>query len=125
MILTISSDKIKLWVKDLYWATGKDTREEAEEEKIEILLNEKQMFETSEKLSGQETETSDEDVDDSGCTPFPIIPPGGPGAARSAKRKGFPTEMEVKAEFEPYCKHCGAKLPKGQTICHVCGKKVI
>ena len=27
-------------------------------------------------------------------------------------------------ELEPYCKHCGAELPKGQAICHVCGKKV-
>jgi len=27
-------------------------------------------------------------------------------------------------EYEPYCKHCGAELPEGQTICHVCGKKV-
>lgn len=23
-----------------------------------------------------------------------------------------------------YCKHCGAELPKGQAICHACGKKV-
>lgn len=60
-----------------------------------------------------------------GLTPFPIIPPGGPGPAGSAKRKEIPAKMEAKAEFEPYCKHCGAILPKGQTICHACGKKVI
>ncbi|MFX1479343.1 MAG: zinc-ribbon domain-containing protein [Promethearchaeota archaeon] len=28
-------------------------------------------------------------------------------------------------ECEPYCKYCGAKLPIGQSICHVCGKKVL
>ena len=32
---------------------------------------------------------------------------------------------EEEPEEEHYCKHCGAKLPKGQAICHVCGKKVI
>ena len=24
----------------------------------------------------------------------------------------------------PYCKHCGAELPKGQTICIICGNKI-
>ena len=31
---------------------------------------------------------------------------------------------EEEAEFEPYCRHCGAKLAKGQTLCHVCRKKI-
>ncbi len=35
-----------------------------------------------------------------------------------------PTTKQV-LEYENYCKHCGAELPKGQTICHVCGKKVM
>ncbi|MFW9902509.1 MAG: hypothetical protein ACFFDY_14680 [Candidatus Thorarchaeota archaeon] len=26
---------------------------------------------------------------------------------------------------QTYCKYCGAELPEGQTVCHVCGKKVI
>ncbi|MFX1452937.1 MAG: zinc-ribbon domain-containing protein, partial [Promethearchaeota archaeon] len=31
---------------------------------------------------------------------------------------------EEDVKYESYCKHCGANLPKGQTICHVCGNKV-
>jgi len=57
-------------------------------------------------------------------TPYPYIPPGPPGAGSVAVRKEKPTELEKDAEFEPYCKHCGAKLAEGQTICHVCRKKV-
>ncbi|GAG84415.1 unnamed protein product, partial [marine sediment metagenome] len=31
-------------------------------------------------------------------------------------------ELEIENEkVIPYCKHCGAELPKGQTICHICG----
>lgn len=57
-------------------------------------------------------------------TPYPYIPPGPPGAGSVAVRKENPTKLEKDAEFEPYCKHCGAKLAEGQTICHVCRKKV-
>ncbi|MFX1432114.1 MAG: zinc-ribbon domain-containing protein [Promethearchaeota archaeon] len=32
---------------------------------------------------------------------------------------------EEESEDKPYCKHCGAELPEGETICHVCGKKVM
>lgn len=58
-------------------------------------------------------------------TPYPYIPPGPPGAGSVAVRKEKPTKLEKDVEFKPYCKHCGAELPKGQIICHVCGKKVI
>ena len=27
-------------------------------------------------------------------------------------------------ENQFYCKHCGADLPEGQSICHVCGNKI-
>ena len=57
-------------------------------------------------------------------TPYPYIPPGPPGAGSVAVRKENPTKLEKSVEFEPYCKHCGAKLAEGQTICHVCRKKV-
>ncbi|MFX1380224.1 MAG: roadblock/LC7 domain-containing protein [Promethearchaeota archaeon] len=33
-------------------------------------------------------------------------------------------ETEEKAGNEFYCKHCGADLPEGENICHVCGNKV-
>ncbi|TKJ23112.1 MAG: hypothetical protein CEE43_05180 [Promethearchaeota archaeon Loki_b32] len=66
-----------------------------------------------------------DDEDDYGyITSYPYIPPGPPGAGSVAVRKEKPTELEKDAEFEPYCKHCGAKLAEGQTICHVCRKKV-
>ncbi|MFX1311602.1 MAG: hypothetical protein ACFFHD_03180 [Promethearchaeota archaeon] len=42
---------IKAWVESLYWAILENTREKTEEEKIAILLNDKHIFETLEKLS--------------------------------------------------------------------------
>jgi DNA-binding transcriptional ArsR family regulator len=42
---------IKLWVKELYWATLEETREKSEEEKIASLLNKKNIFLTLKKLS--------------------------------------------------------------------------
>lgn len=42
---------IKLWVKELYWATVEETREKTEEEKIAYLLNKKHIFLTLSKLS--------------------------------------------------------------------------
>jgi len=42
---------IKAWVINLYWAIIEDTREKTEEEKISILLNNKHIFDTLERLS--------------------------------------------------------------------------
>ncbi len=42
---------IKLWVKELYWATVEETREKTEEEKIAYLMNKKHIFSTLKKLS--------------------------------------------------------------------------
>ena len=42
---------IKLWVKELYWATFEETRDKSEEEKITTLLNKKHIFLTLKKLS--------------------------------------------------------------------------
>ncbi len=42
---------IKLWVKELYWATVEVTKEKTEEEKIAYLLNKKHIFLTLRKLS--------------------------------------------------------------------------
>ncbi len=42
---------IKAWVNNLYWAIIEDTREKTEEEKIAILLNDRHIFKTHEKLS--------------------------------------------------------------------------
>lgn len=35
------------------------------------------------------------------------------------------TETKEKLGFKLICKHCGAELPKGQSICYVCKTKVI
>jgi predicted regulator of Ras-like GTPase activity (Roadblock/LC7/MglB family) len=60
--------------------------------------------------------------------PYPYIfnPPSPPREA-SAEVQLRPEYITEKKEQEspPYCKHCGADLPKGQSICQVCGKKVI
>ncbi|MFX0022538.1 MAG: hypothetical protein ACFE9S_09425 [Candidatus Hermodarchaeota archaeon] len=42
---------IKAWVENLYWVIIEDTREKTEEEEIAILLNDKHIFMTLEKLS--------------------------------------------------------------------------
>jgi len=42
---------IKAWVENLYWFIIEDTREKTEEEEIAILLNDKHIFMTLEKLS--------------------------------------------------------------------------
>ncbi|TFG13960.1 MAG: hypothetical protein EU535_04145 [Promethearchaeota archaeon] len=49
--ITKNDSLIKLWVKELYWATVEKTREKTEEEKIALLLNEKHIFSTLKKLS--------------------------------------------------------------------------
>ncbi|MFX1591496.1 MAG: hypothetical protein ACFFB6_03320 [Promethearchaeota archaeon] len=42
---------IKAWVQNLYWVIIEDTREKTEEEEIAILLNDRHIFKTLEKLS--------------------------------------------------------------------------
>ena len=75
-------------------------------------------------LSGKFDDEDDED----GYFSFPYIfkPPTSPrdlGLTGELQAKRPTTEENL--QYEPYCKHCGAVLPKGQSICHVCGKKVI
>ena len=69
----------------------------------------------------------DEPFDGYEDLPYPFIfkpptPPGDLGMSGEAiLREPIPKE-----EFwdKPYCKHCGADLPKGQSICHVCKNEV-
>jgi len=44
---------IKEGVKDLYWETLEETRKKSEEEKITVLLNDRYIFESLEKMSGE------------------------------------------------------------------------
>ncbi len=58
---------IREWIKDLYWETLEETRKKSEEEKITVLLNDRYIFESLEKMSGElknisrEIETSSND----------------------------------------------------------------
>ncbi len=76
-------------------------------------------------LKGKTPMTDQDDGDHEFTTPFPPIPPSSPSPTGGAKQKLQLRVIEKESEYEPYCKHCGAELPKGQSICHVCGKKVI
>lgn len=76
-------------------------------------------------LKGKKTMRDQDNRDYEFTTPFPPIPPSSPSPAGAVKQKLQLRVIEEESEHEPYCKHCGAVLPKGQTICHVCGKKVI
>lgn len=62
---------------------------------------------------------------DNYITPYPSIPPDPPGGTGSAKSKVQLIETKEKLGFKPHCKHCGAELPKGQSICHACKNMVI
>lgn len=76
-------------------------------------------------LSGSYIPDDFDDDDDNGyVTPFPFTPPGPPGSAGSAE-KVYDEEEREKSKYEPTCKHCGARLVSGQSICHVCSSKVI
>ena len=65
--------------------------------------------------------------DDGDYYPFPYIfnppePPDDISPATVPQKKV--ADIEIKKDFEQFCRHCGAELPPGQTICHVCGRKV-
>ena len=50
-IILKNNSLIQAWVNNLYWAIIEDTREKTEEENIAILLNDRHIFKTLEKLS--------------------------------------------------------------------------
>jgi hypothetical protein len=60
--------------------------------------------------------------------PYPYIfkPPSPPGdlGLESAAQLRDPPVKKVRG-YNLYCKFCGADLPTGQSICHVCGNKVM
>ncbi|MHA1932440.1 MAG: roadblock/LC7 domain-containing protein [Promethearchaeota archaeon] len=59
--------------------------------------------------------------------PYPYIfkppsPPGDLGMVGQAQLKNRPKKEEI--WDKPYCKNCGSIIPEGQSICHVCKKKI-
>ena len=93
----------------------------------EMVNRQKQLLQKHLEPKEEEIETTDND-EGGGDFPFPYItkppkPPDDLALAGQGKLKEPITEQVL--EYEPYCKHCGAELPKGQAICHVCNKKSI
>lgn len=66
-----------------------------------------------------------EGPDNDGLSSFPFIPPSPPGPTGTIEKKVHPSDIEEEMKHQLYCKHCGADLPKGESIYHVCEKKVI
>jgi hypothetical protein len=62
--------------------------------------------------------------------PYPYIfkppkPPDDLSVSGQVKQLIKCPSHEGESEEEPYCKHCGAPIAEGETVCHVCGKKVL
>ena len=58
--------------------------------------------------------------------PYIGVPPSPPGDLGTASQVQIHASQEFKDPWEnPFCKHCGAFLPEGQSICPSCGNKVI
>lgn len=60
--------------------------------------------------------------------PLPFIfkppsPPGDLGLAGQAQLRNIPKEEDI--WDKPYCKNCGSIISEGQSICHVCKKRII
>ncbi|MFX1500568.1 MAG: hypothetical protein ACFFDH_06330 [Promethearchaeota archaeon] len=49
--ITESNLLIKEWIRDLYWETLEESRKKSEEQKITLLLNDRYIFESLEKMS--------------------------------------------------------------------------
>ena len=61
-----------------------------------------------------------------GGGPYIRVPPSPPGDLGTASQVQVHASQELIDLWEnPFCKHCGAFLPEGQSICPNCRKKVI
>ncbi|MHA2336928.1 MAG: hypothetical protein ACXACX_06485 [Candidatus Hodarchaeales archaeon] len=70
----------------------------------------------------------DEPFDGYEDLPFPFIfkpptPPGDLGLSGQAQLKQPTPEEDLRDK--PYCKNCGSIISEGQSICHVCKKRII
>ena len=58
--------------------------------------------------------------------PYIGVPPSPPGDLGTASQVQIHASQQLIDPWEnPFCKHCGAFLPEGQSICPNCRKKVI
>jgi len=77
------------------------------------------------KIVSVDEATYKDDEDGDFSLPYIFKPPTPPGDLAITGELQFRQPIpEEELEAKPYCKHCGSILPEGQSICHVCGKKV-
>jgi predicted regulator of Ras-like GTPase activity (Roadblock/LC7/MglB family) len=58
--------------------------------------------------------------------PYIFTPPFPPGDLKPSGQGQLKHQVPKESLWEkPYCKNCGSIISKGQSICHVCKKKVI
>lgn len=107
---------VKKMVQDLYWEILDLTHKESEDRLILV---------PEEPVKEADKSKDDKESDFEFFAPYPTIPPHSPGSVGVAKQKFKTVVKEEKPRQEPYCKHCGSVLVKGESICHVCGNKVI
>jgi len=71
----------------------------------------------------------DKDIEDTDYElPYPSLfkppsPPGDLGISGQAQLKRHITKEDLREK--PYCKNCGSIVSEGQSLCHVCKKKII
>jgi len=63
--------------------------------------------------------------DDEPSYGYPFIPPSPPSSPALIVREIPSDTLTGKDINQPSCKHCGATISEGQTICHECGKKIV
>jgi hypothetical protein len=95
---------------------------------IRDLMSEKEFTQSEKEIIKAIYERIKRDNDDNDFYPYPYIfkppsPPDDLGIEGVAQPKDPPPKKEP--GDNPYCKFCGADLPIGQIICHVCGNKVM
>jgi len=95
---------------------------------IRDLMSEKEFTQSEKEIIKAIYERIKRDNNDNDFYPYPYIfkpptPPDDLGLEGVAQPKEPPPKKE--SGYIPYCKFCGADLPIGQSICHVCGNKVI
>jgi hypothetical protein len=94
---------------------------------IRDLMSEKEFTQSEKEIIKAIYERIKRDNDDNDFYPYPYIfkppsPPDDLGLEGVAQPKDPPPKKEP--GYNPYCKFCGADLPIGQLICHVCGNKL-
>jgi len=122
--VTKEISKVSVIPEGIFFAKDYSPRILTEGNKILAVEFLKRTSQTKDKVSEGDF---DDKEDEDGYFPFPYIfkPPSPPGdLSLAGEPQVKPPKIGEELQNEPYCKHCGSILPEGQTICHVCGKRV-